>query len=158
MQFKKSDRPYRKGVIGLVIDKKERILLVQMIDYGDNHWRFPGGGVDKGESDNNALLRELEEELQTNKFEIVKKSKHVNKYDWSDEVIERQYKKKGKRWRGQQQSQFLVRFTGRKPDIKPDPKELKKIKWVSVESLEKHLVFPRQWELAELVIKELIDN
>ncbi len=158
MQFKKSELPYRKGVIGLVVDKEERILLVQMIDYGDNHWRFPGGGVDKGESDDNALLRELEEELQTNKFEIVKKSKHVSKYDWPGEVIERQYKKKGKRWRGQQQSQFLVRFTGRKLDIKPDHKELKKIKWVSVESLEEHLVFPHQWELAELVIKELLGN
>ncbi len=155
MLSKKNKLPYRKGVVGLVIDTAGKILLVQMIDYGDNHWRFPGGGVDSGESDGNALLRELEEELQTNKFEIVKKSRHVNKYDWSDKVIERQYKKTGKRWRGQQQSQFLVRFTGRKSDIKPEPKELKKIKWVSVKKLEKHLVFPQQWELAELIIKEL---
>jgi 8-oxo-dGTP pyrophosphatase MutT (NUDIX family) len=158
MQLKKSELPYRKGVVGLVIDKEERILLVQMIDYGDNHWRFPGGGVDKGESDNNALLRELEEELQTSKFEIVKKSKHVNKYDWPSEVIGRQYKKEGKRWRGQQQSQYLVNFTGKESDIKPDPKELKKIKWVTVEELEQHLIFPRQWELAELLIKELLDS
>lgn len=158
MRLRKSSLPYRKGVIGLVIDDERKILLVQMVDYKDNHWRFPGGGIDKGEHDENALLRELEEELQTNKFEILKKSKHVNKYDWPEEVIERQYKKKGKRWRGQQQSQFLVHFVGRKSDIKPDPEELKRIKWVSVNEIEKYLVFPRQWELAELVIKELFDK
>ncbi|MCH7641035.1 NUDIX domain-containing protein [Patescibacteria group bacterium] len=158
MKIDKSNLPYRKGVIGLVVDEKGKVLLAQMLEYGDHQWRFPGGGIDEGESDNIALIRELKEELQTNKFKIVKKSKYVNEYDWPDEVIKRQHKKSGKYWRGQQQSQFLVKFTGKKSDINPDPKEIKNIKWVSVEELEEHLVFPRQWELAELIIKELLGN
>jgi putative (di)nucleoside polyphosphate hydrolase len=158
MQSVGSKLSYRKGVIGIVVDEKRKILLVQMIDYGNNHWRFPGGGVDNGESDHNALLRELQEELQSNNFDILKKSKHINEYDWPEEVIEKQYKEKGKRWQGQRQSQFLVKFTGKKSDIKPNPNEIRKIKWVSVEELQKHLVFPNQWEVADTVIKELLDN
>ena len=154
MKIDKSKLPYRKGVIGLVTDSDGKFLVVQMLNYEDNQWRFPGGGVDENESDETALLRELGEELGSNKFKIIKKSQHINKYDWPDEVIQRQYKEKGILWRGQEQTQFLIKFVGKKSDIAPDANELKNVKWVTVNHLKTHFIFPNQWGLAKLVIEE----
>lgn len=158
MKFDKKKLPYRLGVIGLVTDNYSDLLLVQMLDYGKNHWRFPGGGVDAGESDEEALLRELTEELGSSHFEIGRKSKYVNEYDWPDRVIEERYLKDGTYWRGQHQTQFLVKFTGKRSELHPDPGELKNTKWVALNELEKHFVFLNQWELAKPVIEELLSD
>lgn len=49
------------GVTGAVFDEEGRVLLVrQRYTWG---WRLPGGGVDRGEPAQTALLRELGEEV-----------------------------------------------------------------------------------------------
>ena len=49
------------GVAGAVYDEQGRVLLVrQRYTWG---WRLPGGGVDRGEPAQTALLRELREEV-----------------------------------------------------------------------------------------------
>jgi len=149
---------YRNGVNGIVVDKDNNFLLVQKLSYGDNQWDFPGGGLEEGEDGKGALLRELQEELGTNKFEIIKKSKYVNKFEWPLEVIKRTFAKKGKTYRGQQKVQFLVKFIGSKDEIKKQDEELKQIKWVKYKDLKKHLIFENQWQNAERVIKELIEK
>ena len=60
--------PYRKAVTGYIVDKKNNFLLIQNLEYKKNHWRPPGGGIDEGEDPESALLRELKEELGTDKF------------------------------------------------------------------------------------------
>ena len=147
--------PFRQGVIGIVVDNDQNFLLVQMVDYDETDWRFPGGGVNDGEELEIALLRELEEELRSKNFEIVKKSSLVNQYDWPGTVIIDNFEKKGKVWRGQQQSQFLVKFTGDTNELRPDPSELKQIKWVEYDELKNHFTFPNQWKLAERALEDL---
>ena len=143
---------YRNGVIGLVLNKDKRILIVQSIDYGKDEWRFPGGGIEIGELSKNALLRELLEELGTSKFEILKKSDVVIKYDWPLEVIKKKLVDKGKTYKGQTQIQYLVSFLGNSDEIKADKKELRKIKWVSFMDLRLYFKFPGQWENARKTI------
>ncbi|WP_161597754.1 NUDIX domain-containing protein [Fluviispira multicolorata] len=52
------------GVRGLVINDKNEILLVKHTYMSG--WHFPGGGVDKGESPREAIIREVQEEAGIN--------------------------------------------------------------------------------------------
>lgn len=144
---------YRNGVIGLVLNKDKRILIVQSIDYGKNEWRFPGGGIEARELSKKALLRELLEELGTNRFEVIKKSNIAIKYDWPLEVIKKRLIDKGKTYKGQIQIQYLVNFVGNLNEIKIDKKELRKIKWVSFRDLKLYFKFPGQLKNAQKTIE-----
>lgn len=54
-------RPKTKGVKALVFNKG-KILMVRLTYY-PNTWTFPGGGVDKGEDPETAVIRECKEEV-----------------------------------------------------------------------------------------------
>ncbi len=150
----KSNFPYRESTMGVVINDEGKFLVVNKLAYKpETEWSFPGGGIDEGESSEKALMRELEEELLSNKFEIVSKSNNPYFYEWPDEIIEKTYQKKGKYYKGQQLIQFFVKFLGDPDEIKSGD-GIRETKWVSREDLKSHLIFRDQWENADKVIKE----
>lgn len=149
----REDLPYRISTLGIVTNDDGLYLLVCKACYQDNQWSFPGGGVDGDETPEEALKRELEEELMSDKFEIVAKSKFSYKYEWPDDVIEKTFKEKGIYFRGTELTQFWVKYTGIKDEVIPGD-GIKSVKWVSREELRAHLVFPDQYENAEKVIEE----
>ena len=158
MSIPDSDKlPFRQSTIGIVFDDQKNFLLVQKNGYSQNHWKFPGGGVEDGETDKDALKRELKEELGNESFKILTKSKHRKQYDWPQKVIEKKYQQKGKYFRGQTQSQFLVKFTGDKNKFRLQKEELKKIKWVPYAKLSQYLNFPNQWQDTKKALLEFKD-
>ncbi len=45
-----------------LIIQDEKILLIHRINNGEEYWVFPGGGIEKGETPEEAVVREVKEE------------------------------------------------------------------------------------------------
>jgi TDG/mug DNA glycosylase family protein len=85
--FEQTDRI---AVRALVIDDDDRILLVQYRrPVGDETWwGTPGGGVDPGETDEQALARELREEIGLHEFELGPALfEHVGEFPWDRQLF-----------------------------------------------------------------------
>lgn len=92
-----ADRPRfaRRAVRVLLVDEDDRVLLIEDSDLGldpvPHWWNTPGGGVDPGESDAEAVVRELREEtgLQVTEADLVGPllERRVV-HGWSDKVVD----------------------------------------------------------------------
>lgn len=148
------DLPYRQSTLAIVTNRDDKFLVVNKEAYEpDKWWSFPGGGVDEDETPEEAVMRELVEELESNKFEVIGRSKHEYQYEWPKEVIEKTFKEKGKYFRGTQLTQFWIRFTGDETEVKPGD-GIRTVKWVPRDELKDYLLFPNQLDNAEKVIQE----
>ena len=72
-------------------------------------WQFPQGGIDAGETPEEALLRELKEEIGTDEVEIIAEYPEWISYDFPPKS-NRGYKKRRYPFKGQRQKYFLVRL------------------------------------------------
>ena len=79
-------------------------------------WQMPQGGIDPGETPREAALRELHEEVGTDKAEILGETAGWLHYDLPPELAVKPW---GGRYRGQRQKWFAMRFTGEDSDIDP---------------------------------------
>ncbi len=145
---------YRKRITAIIFNDKNEFLIVQPVSYSKNDWNFSGGGIENGETEEEALFRELKEELGTNKFKIIYKSKNLITYNWSLRLIARKCLKKNEVYLGQSARQFLVKLTGIKTDIKSDPSEIRKTRWIKRNEFKDYLRFPNQLKITEDILKE----
>ncbi len=145
---------YRQSTSALILGKLGRILIVQKSSYKDNEWDIPGGGIEEGEKPEVAIVRELSEELGSDKFDVIKTSKQTDRYEWPDDVINKRILEKKQFFRGQERTQFLVKFTGEESEIKTQKEEIRAVKWVFPDELPAHFVFPHQMEKMKVLLKE----
>lgn len=119
---------YRENVAAVIINKDKKVLMCEHI-WIDDAWQFPQGGIEEGEKEEEALLRELEEEIGTNKIKIIDKMDEKLKYQFPF------YLKKKYEFNGQIQRFFLVYFYGNNKDIRFDNQEkpeFKAFEWVEL--------------------------
>lgn len=145
---------YRQSTSAVIFDKLGRILIVQKNSYKGNEWSIPGGGIEEDETPETTIIRELYEELGSNKFEIVKVASNTDRYEWPDELINEKIAQNKAVFRGQEITQFLVKFLGEDGDLKPETEEIREIKWVFPKELAAFLIFPNQMQRMEILLKE----
>jgi putative (di)nucleoside polyphosphate hydrolase len=128
------DLPYRRGVGMMLLNADGLVLVARRAGLNDRHWQMPQGGIDEGESPRQAALRELEEEIGTNRAEILAEAPGWIDYDLPAEVARQAW---GGAYRGQTHKWFVLRFTGRDRDIDlaTDHQEFDAWKWVAMETL-----------------------
>jgi putative (di)nucleoside polyphosphate hydrolase len=109
--------PYRPCVGIMLANRQGHVFVGQRIDSKEGDaWQMPQGGIDKGESPEEALIRELDEEtgIAAHFVDVIARSAHEHLYDLPDELIGKLW---GGKYRGQAQRWFLVRFKGEDSDI-----------------------------------------
>ena len=79
-----------------------------------NLWQMPQGGIDQGESAEEAAFRELEEETGSKNAKIIMCLDDWLQYDLPDELIG---KALGGKYKGQKQKWFLMLFKGKDSDF-----------------------------------------
>jgi TDG/mug DNA glycosylase family protein len=123
-----SGRPLRRAVRAVVLDRDDCVLLVHFVLRTKAFWATPGGGVDPGEQDEDAIVRELREECGLRGFEL------------GPCVWTRTRWVQWPRWGGQSERIYLVR-TGR---FEPAPE------WTAEQLAEEGVAEQRWWRLDEL--------
>ncbi len=106
-----------------------KILLVERSDE-PGHWQLPQGGIDNGETPQDAIWREMKEEIGADTFRIIKHIPNFYRYRWPKvDKLRRGY-------RGQKQDLFILEFTGEDADIQTDKREHCDFQWVPLEEVE----------------------
>src|SRR5437867_4331028 len=109
---------YRPAVGIMLLNRAGLVFVGRRIDMpaGLAAWQMPQGGIDEGEEPRQAALRELHEEVGTDRAEILGESRGWLYYDVPAEIAGGLW---GGRYRGQRQKWFAMRFTGSDADIDP---------------------------------------
>jgi putative (di)nucleoside polyphosphate hydrolase len=132
--FVPSSLPYRPAVGVMLLNRQGLVFVGKRIDQTVEGWQMPQGGIDKGETPKQAVLRELLEEVGTDKAEIIAEMDDWVTYDLPEHLIGVAFHGK---YKGQKQKWFALRFTGDDADIDltAHEPEFSSFQWVDMEGL-----------------------
>lgn len=126
---------------GIVI-KDGKVLLIHRFNKGDEYWVFPGGGVEEGETPEQAAVREMDEETM---ITVVPK-KFLYHITWDT---------------GEENFFYLCEYISGEPQLRPDSVEVEQMKngeqvfeplWVEIEKLHSLKLF--QLEVRDIFIED----
>jgi putative (di)nucleoside polyphosphate hydrolase len=139
-----SDLPYRPCVGIMLFNQDGKVFVGKRLDQTVESWQMPQGGIDKGETPQQAARRELMEEVGTDKAEFLGEMDDWVTYDLPAHLVGVAFHGK---YRGQRQKWFALRFTGSDADIdltRHEP-EFSDYRWVTLGELPALIVpFKRQ--------------
>lgn len=105
---------YRPNVGIILINARNEVFWGKRI--GEHAWQFPQGGINHGESPEQAMYRELWEELglRPEHVRIVGRTRDWLRYDVPRNWVRREWRSA---YRGQKQIWYLLRMVGRDCDV-----------------------------------------
>jgi 8-oxo-dGTP diphosphatase len=124
----------RQAARAVVLDPADRVLLVRFQFPARTVWATPGGGVDHGETHEQAIVRELAEEAGLEEVEL-------GPWIWTRTHV---FPFESGRWDGQQERYVLVRT----PAFEPAPR------FTPAELAAEFVTAVRWWTQAELAAAE----
>ena len=125
---------YRQGVGIVLLNTRGEVFVGRRADLKGDAWQMPQGGLDEDESPREAALRELKEEIGTDKADILAESRGWLKYDVPPVPTSERW---SGRWKGQRQKWFVMLFKGSDSDIDlaTEHPEFDAWRWVQVTDL-----------------------
>ncbi len=132
--------PYRPNVGAMLFNARGEVFVGRRADIPEGDaaarvWQMPQGGIDGDEDPAVAVFRELQEEIGTDKAEILGEHPEWLTYDLPPQLVGRALRGK---YRGQRQRWFALRFTGTDADIQLDlypHQEFDAWRWVALAEL-----------------------
>ncbi len=124
---------YRANVGIILVNDQGGLFWAKRI--GENAWQFPQGGIQESETAEDAVFRELEEEIgvSSDAVEIIGSTRDWLRYDIPSHLIRRH---QTPCCIGQKQRWFLLRFIGKESDVRldsSDKPEFDQWRWVDVD-------------------------
>lgn len=129
-----NDLPLRPCVGIALFNQDNKVFVGKRLDT-PNAWQLPQGGIDDGETVEEAFFREMKEEVGTDKAAIIKIHEKKLSYKLPPHLMGRLWNGK---WGGQEQTWVAARFTGTDADINiyaHNPPEFDAWKWVDLNSV-----------------------
>lgn len=105
---------YRPNVGIIIINQQNQVFWGKRVR--EHSWQFPQGGIKQGETPEQAMFRELAEEvgLLPQHVEIVGRTRDWMKYDVPTNWVRREWRGT---YKGQKQIWFMLRLTGKDSDV-----------------------------------------
>ena len=129
------DPDYRANVGIMLVNKNHQILAGEAIHY-PGEWMMPQGGIDAGETPQQAMQRELVEETGITYDEVAFIRENG---DWLSYLFREPLFKDGALYIGQRQKWFLLEYNGPLPDAETTiDQEFLQFKWANAEWLIQH--------------------
>ena len=122
---------YRRCVGMMILNEKNEILVGKRIDHPSGHWQMPQGGIDENEDPEQAVWREMKEEIGCDQFQVVTRTSELLRYDFPKEATF----SLTKTYLGQDQRWFLCQFyKDQAPSLKKaSSPEFQDLAWVSTD-------------------------
>jgi putative (di)nucleoside polyphosphate hydrolase len=127
---------YRSNVAALIVRSDGSLLICERWTI-PGAWQFPQGGVDAGETLEEALFREVKEEIGIGPkhYKILEKRAGY-RYLYPEAVQKKKLQKHGNQ--GQEQTYFLCKLADNAPqvDVNQKPREFRAYRWIDPEEFD----------------------
>ena len=150
------NKPYRKCVGIMILNNKKEILVAKRLDHPSGFWQMPQGGIDEHENPEEAVWREMMEEIGTNKAKLLKVSTQWINYNIPSETLKTL--PWGHKYIGQTQKWFAFQFTGEENDVNVGTvnPEFSEWKWTKIKLIVDEIV-PFKRDVYSKILMEFKD-
>ena len=141
----------------MILNKKNQILVGRRLDHPSGYWQMPQGGIDENENPEEAVWREMMEEIGTNNASLITSSKEWISYDIPTETLKKL--PWGNEYIGQIQKWFLFYFTGIDDDINvgTENPEFSEWQWMNYDEIS-HSAVPFKKNVYKKIEREFKNN
>lgn len=128
---------FRPNVAALMMNEEGLLLVCERLG-NPGAWQFPQGGVDAGENQDLAVMREIEEEigLKPSHYEV-EESRGGYRYHYPADVVQNAPPHK-RHFVGQEQRYYLCEVKADAPEVNlmQEPREFAQAKWIEPKDFE----------------------
>lgn len=145
---------YRPNAAAIIVNHDGLLLICERKGNAEA-WQFPQGGIDDGETAQQAAEREVFEEVGYRPGDYSMEDARGNyRYDYPEEVLNDVKRKRGVPYVGQEQTYFLCRLHAGAPEPRLDAREFCRYRWIWPVDFKLEWLPPFKREVYRAVLKD----